>query len=383
MKYFLSSFLFTSCLDLSSKFNEANDDNKDDDDDDNDGYSNDHDCSFTPVSGTKIASYDCNPVLQNTGEAWGGDIGSVGFYSSESRGHQLWYTSSPEDSSLGNDNEYGMGFATSRNGSDWTLYENNPILERDPDAWDKDSLAGQVIIWDENNEQYVMAYQGITIGTGEMDPNTLEVDNGTFGLGIATSTDGLEWNKSPNNPVINFTEDFDIFSGATINPCWPLTITLNNTGSFSGYIAATSTVTGSDQCNIYAMNSQDAETWSIEDTAPIFLDEAEYDSKGFASASVIEYEGTLYMFYIGFTEWIENTGYRSASNMSLNLATSTDNGTTWIRDPENPIAITTDTVNNVSAQLVGNRIHLWISDDYNGEQAIGYFFFNPDIENHQ
>ena len=33
------------------------------------------------------------------------------------------------------------------------------------------------------SNQYVMAYQGITLGTGELDLNTFEIDN-TWGLGM-------------------------------------------------------------------------------------------------------------------------------------------------------------------------------------------------------
>ena len=58
-----------------------------------------------------------------------------------------------------------------------------------------------------------MLYQGFTLGTGELDPETFEVDNGIWGMGVATSPDGLVWTKAGNNPVINFTDEFDVFSG--------------------------------------------------------------------------------------------------------------------------------------------------------------------------
>ena len=110
-------------------------------------------------------------------------------------------------------------------------------LNQNLDAWDADSVAGQVIVWDPIEKEYVMAYQGFTLGTGEIDWDTFETDNGPWGLGIATSKDGISWTKSAQNPVINFTEDFDVFAGAQISPCWPLTITINRLG-FRGYIAA-------------------------------------------------------------------------------------------------------------------------------------------------
>ena len=46
-------------------------------------------------------------------------------------------------------------------------------------------MASQVIVWDPIEAEYVMAYQGFTLGDGLFDP-------GIWGLGIATSKMGLE-----------------------------------------------------------------------------------------------------------------------------------------------------------------------------------------------
>ena len=58
-----------------------------------------------------------------------------------------------------------------------------------------------------------------------------------------------------------------------------------------------------------------------------------YDQMGVASASVVEFEDKLYMFYVGFTDWVQYSGYQSAQNLTLNLATSSDGGATWVKDP--------------------------------------------------
>ena len=58
-----------------------------------------------------------------------------------------------------------MGYAISSDGTNWETHPNNPLFESDPNAWDKDSVAGQVIVWDPIDKQYVMAYQGFTSGT--------------------------------------------------------------------------------------------------------------------------------------------------------------------------------------------------------------------------
>ena len=52
-------------------------------------------CDFTQVESSDFFAYDCNPVFQGTGEAWSGDIGSIGFHTTQVSGHpfyQMWYT---------------------------------------------------------------------------------------------------------------------------------------------------------------------------------------------------------------------------------------------------------------------------------------------------
>ena len=339
-------------------------------------------CPFTQIEGTDFQSYDCNPVFSNTNENWGGDVGSVGFYATDVMGHpfyQMWYTSNSSDQFGG----FGMGYAISSDGTNWDTHPNNPLFETDPDAWDQDSVAGQVIVWDPLEKEYVMAYQGFTLGTGEIDWDTFETDNGTWGIGIATSPDGVNWTKSAKNPVINFTEDFDVLAGAKITPCWPLTITLNRRG-FRGYIAASKSedaFLGEAACHIYAMNGVDAETWMIDDSAPVFEAGGTHDRMGVASASVVELNGIQYMFYTGFTDWTQYDGYQTATNITVNLATSTDEGVTWTRDANNPLPLsTTGVVSDVAAQVIGDRIHLWVTDNYDGQSAVGYFLYEPQIE---
>jgi hypothetical protein len=291
--------------------------------------------------------------------------------------YQMWYILSSSDQF----GSFGMGYVILLDGTNWDTHPNNPLFQADPTAWDKDSVSQQVILWDPLEKEYVMAYQGFTLGTGEFDWDTLETDSGTWGLGIATSPDGVNWSKSTQNPVINFSEDFDIMSGATISPCWPLTITLNRRG-FRGYIAASRSedaFLGEAACHIYAMNGIDADTWMIDDTAPVFEAGSEYDRMGFTSSSVVELEGIQYMFYTSFTDWTVFDGYQSATNITVNLATSLDEGESWVRDPNNPLPIsTTNLASSVAAQVIGNRIHIWLTDVYDGQNAIGYFLFEPE-----
>ena len=75
-------------------------------------------CGFTPISGTKMSVYDCNPVFTGSDEQWADGFVSVGFRTQEVLGHpfyQIWYSSRPSGVGEG---EWGMGYAVSSNGTD-------------------------------------------------------------------------------------------------------------------------------------------------------------------------------------------------------------------------------------------------------------------------
>ena len=125
----------------------------------------------------------------------------------------------------------------------------------------------------------------------------------------------------------------------------------------------------------------------INDNQPTLSgDSGSYDGGGIASAAVVDFEGTLYMFYVGFETWIEDTvnaGLISGVHTSLNLATSTDDGATWVKDPGNPFPVNlTDPgeMSAIGAQIIGSRIHLWLTDNYSGNSAVGYFYYEPELE---
>lgn len=406
------------------------------------------DCQFSPISGTKISQYDCNPVYPNDTN----DVGSIGFYATEVLGHpfyQMWY---------GGDN--GIEYAVSSNGTDWEPHESGVLLAPDPVGWDKDALTNQVIVWDPLENKYLLSYQGYNLG---------EPTDGTddiWGIGMATSPDGISWEKHTDQPVINFGEyqiqeqDYwnyfcnDFVSDPTIcslygisyyspyelasniQPCWPLTITLDDRGLIRSYIGAKSTqevietgldwarletdlwnalgsgaevnLYNSDQyaaCHMYRADALDLDTWIMDEDTPTISGGPEYyDAGGISSAAVVELNDVSFMFYVGFEQWLPNPMYEgviSANKLTLNMATSVDGGETWTKDPNNPLPINLTSpgeISAVGAQIIGERIHFWVTDQYPTDldndtpttpdeiassvhSAVGYFYLEPDLEN--
>lgn len=327
-------------------------------------------CGFTPISGTRMSSYDCNPVFTTTGEPWARTVDSVGFHVTKVLDHpfyQVWY--SAYDAS----GHYGVGYAVSGDGTNWEASPDNPLIQAQAGAWDQDAMDTLQVVWDATGSRYVMAYQGLTLPTSAFDP-------GSWGFGIATSPDGVSWSKHPSNPVVNFVA----LAGTGIVPCWPLSLSTDN-GSFSGLIGARVEGDPLASCDVYPVSATALDQWSMQRT-PVLTGDQWYDDSGVAGASMVEYKGTKYLFYVGFEDWEDHGTYVSTLHHHLNLATSRD-GVTWAKSPGNPIPISNTTegdINAVGAQVIGSRIHLWVTDYYESEQsaAVGYFLFEPDIDPH-
>ena len=332
-------------------------------------------CDFIPVKNTRMSQYSCNPILTEEIEEMG--IQSIGFSVTEVQGHpfyQIWYhTPSTEFT-------YTLNYAVSTDGIQWTQHEQNPVLVSDLGMWDQDMMTSHVIFWDDEQQNYVLAYQGITFGID---------DYGRWGMGIATSTDGVQWVKHPENPVIDFIEDFYRVVDSEIHPCWPLSIQKHD-GGYTGYISA-SIVGSSQTCQMYSFSSQDLVHWTINSQTPVLLSGFSYDKMGFADAAIVDWfdietqTHVLYMFYIGFSDFIQQENYHVTHNTTLGLAISHDNGQTWEKDPNNPIPIHLTSpaqISSVDARVVGSRIHIWVGDVYENRGGIGYFYYEPQIEPH-
>ncbi|MGD8441166.1 MAG: hypothetical protein PVG53_11555, partial [Holophagae bacterium] len=95
----------------------------------------------------------------------------------------MWYTGT----SGSYQPEY-VGYATSQNGSTWTKYASNPVIEPGPPgSWDRQWLNATAVITD--GETYKMWYTG---SSGSVEDSK---------IGYAESPDGLAWTKHPD-PVL-------------------------------------------------------------------------------------------------------------------------------------------------------------------------------------
>lgn len=334
-------------------------------------------CPFEPISGTKFSRYTCNPVFAgyvgDEKEDWiarDAGVGSVGFHAEEVLGHpfyQMWY------STLTKDGRFGLGYAVSGDGVNWTPNPANPVYESPTSGWNKDGLTAVAVVWDSTDHRYVLQYQGLNYTTD------------VTGMGMLESVDGVAWDPlNRGDAVIPLSQDVN-----GVRYCWPLSLSHEPGDGFHGYIGGTKDAFGLE-CEIFGYAGDDLD--HIEPIARPLLKAGpgREDAMGAQSAAVVKFGDTWYLFYVGFVDWqpIQGTNFVSPYDTTLSMATSSD-GVNWVKSPDNPfLAISNErgpsVLGNVAAQVVGSRIHLWIDDVYEsvGGSAVGYFLYEPDIEPH-
>ncbi|MCB0304800.1 MAG: T9SS type A sorting domain-containing protein [Calditrichaeota bacterium] len=83
-----------------------------------------------------------------------------------------------------------IGYATSTDGIHWSKYADNPVLTYGvPGEWDENGAELPTVIFDDISQTYQMWYTGQKTGL-------------LYDVGFATSTDGINWTKSSDNPVL-------------------------------------------------------------------------------------------------------------------------------------------------------------------------------------
>lgn len=106
--------------------------------------------------------------------------------------YKLWYSSSTE---VAQSDTLQIGYATSADGISWIRHP-EPVLSKGSSSdWDGKWVESPCVI--KENGVYRMWYSGVS-------------NSGHFGIGLATSTDGVHWEKYAGNPVLSHGGSTDI-----------------------------------------------------------------------------------------------------------------------------------------------------------------------------
>jgi len=137
----------------------------------------------TSTDGVNWTEYEDNPVLERSGE-WD----SWGIYApyviKNGDTFEMWYSGVTINSPWA----HQIGYASSEDGINWTVSEENPILEPGPGySWDGARVGSPVVL--HTNDQYLMWFTGSNPNLG-------------LHIGFANSDDGISWQKDPDNPIL-------------------------------------------------------------------------------------------------------------------------------------------------------------------------------------
>jgi predicted GH43/DUF377 family glycosyl hydrolase len=271
--------------------------------------------------------FDANPIIPNF-VSGGYAIDPVVLYDASARLYRMWFTAK----------QYGgpwsIYYAISSDGTTWFSYVNNPVLQGGSAAFESDGVVYAGIVY--NGSQYKMLYEGVQNGFANA-------------VGLATSSDGIEWTKSSSNPVLS--ADPAGWDSVRVG----VSEAVHFDGStYSLYYAGWN----GSSTQVGLATSVDAVHWTRNSSGPVITagapgswDEADVEPRG-----MMVHGGLLYLFYTAQAP--------GAPRAAIGLATSTD-GVTWAKYGGNPVltgggpASWDWTVRGGWPQVDGSTVRLW------------------------
>ncbi|MDR1920110.1 MAG: T9SS type A sorting domain-containing protein [Tannerellaceae bacterium] len=265
--------------------------------------------------------YEQNPVLLPSAQAYEQFIGGPSVIREEG-GFKMYYAST------GTDGKGRILMATSSDGVHWNKRA-EPVLDVNPlaGAWDGFFLDCPEVLKDDTGyKMYYFAQPG--------------EDPLQSAIGLATSTDGVHWERHPANPVLTPGDhpadmDYNYIESPTVAYLDGRYYMLY-TAVDSFYLIRTGLAL-----------SEDGVHWQKDAGNPIFdvyqTPEAsnlyQWDGGGAGMPSLIARDGKLEVWYNGIS--VYNRYYPDENALHIGYAYSLDEGRSWVKYADNPVLSTT------------------------------------------
>lgn len=218
-----------------------------------------------------------------------------------------------------------IGYAKSVDGINWNRPLSGPVLSPgSPGSWDSWAVSAATVIKDENG--YKMYYHGWSTSNSE----------GPWHIGLATSSDGVNWVKHPN-PVIYATSGWEYQLG-------PTSIIKINGVYYLYYMGRNLPIV-----KVGLATSSDGISWTRHPSNPILVADKPWEGNGVYYANVREKNGNYEMIYM------------NAAGTGFGKATSPD-GINWTKDPANPFFTKQQTYNNWASYKIAYPFFIRINN---------------------
>jgi predicted GH43/DUF377 family glycosyl hydrolase len=272
-----------------------------------------------------LTKHPNNPVLTSGSS---GDWDDSAVYSpsviKDGSTYKMWYTGYSSSADIAQ-----IGFATSTDGINWTKDSNNPVLSVGASgSWDSDLVANSAVIKD--GSVYKMWYEASDAEEW-------------FRIGYATSTDGINWTKDLNNPVMS-EGDWETFNEWGVAA--PSVVKDGST-----YHMLFIGIDGNELYSIGHAYSPDGSNWTESEDNPHFIRSYgggwESGDVGHPTLFKDSNESALKVFYRGQDESTWSIGYAVAASLEGAASTST---TTAISLTTSTTTISTETTTTTTIE---------------------------------
>lgn len=239
----------------------------------------------TSFDGANWFYYSKNPVITPTPGAFDARVVGPAKVLKDAGGYKMYYSGETQ----GWMNKIGL--ATSSNGLQWQKYASNPILSPGPSgSWDSQNIYGVDVLL--VGQTYYMWYAG-------SGPDLVHR------IGLATSTDGVVWTKHPANPVLNLGSP-GRWDAASI--VLPRVVVVN--GVFYMLYTGTNTMFANEKIGL--ATSSDGIVWQRYPNNPVMSGQGGWEGSRISSASVLFRNNKFHLWYDG-NNGRSQTGYATAN----------------------------------------------------------------------
>lgn len=244
-------------------------------------------------------------------------------------------------------------FTANPNSNSGSTYGSERVIHLGPEKeWDAEKVTSPTIIFDRSTQQYMMWY----IGNGVLDRS---------GLGLATSSNGIDWSWDSSNL-------FEVTSSWAEGGLRSATVLEGSDGKYHMWFSAQEWK-GDEKIAIGYAISTDGKNWQLVQEQPVLEGEIGYwDTYSVDSPSVLEINGTYYMWYTGYE--------KEGAEPAIGYATST-NGIQWNKQTEPVITETVATTGtrgvedpHVISYNNGQLFEMWLVSNTRNEQTLTRLF---------